>query len=63
MKPKNEAQELIKKYNIPVKSTGATITQFDVIRSDGPNKNISIIRDADVNIMQITERDLYHDLF
>ena len=58
------AQELIKKYNIPVKTTSSsTITNFDVLRESGPNKRVTVIRDADGEIMCVSERDLILDIF
>ena len=64
-KKNNEAQELMKKYGIPVRVEPgtSTITNFDVLREEGSNKRVTVIRDADGEVMMVTERDLHLGIF
>lgn len=62
---KNKKKEdLQKKYNIPTISKGtSTIQNLEVIRQNEPNKRVTVIRNADGEIMMISERDLILDIF
>lgn len=62
---KNKKKEdLQKKYNIPTTLKGtSTIQNLEVIRQNEPNKRVTVIRDANGEVMMISERDLILDIF
>lgn len=62
---KNNTKDLQDKYNIPTRLVGSSslIQNLEVLRDNEPNKRVTVIRDADGNIMSISERDLWLDIF
>jgi hypothetical protein len=61
---KKNKEDLQKKYNIPTTLSGtSTIQELEVIRQNEPNKRVTVIRDADGEVMMVSERDLFLDIF